>query len=570
MKYTLLAATMGVIFSQSTHAATYKLEELATSTNAKLHYVTAFNNNGDAIGVTRGQYNMPIDTAAIDFDDSGLKSAYDNQKAYEESIDKTITFTLEDIENNIINADALTFLMTFLQQRTRDPKWQKISDQVAVDYLNEAEEVILFDQQSPDYEGLTRSVINQYTAVSEDNSKVAWGSAPYQKIKFTPEGRDEDTYFIRDFESRAVVVSPFGEKTTLLPVYDTHGGMSLASDITLLADGTYLVVGDSSTGIPEDRQKNLDDNCDGVDEPASVCIWSYKTSETPLFDRRAMQWHLDSEFNVISATELGLGLTPKDDEGMAFRSTAVGVNTLGLVVGYSDIRWKDTDSRVSMPVYFKDGNVIPFVDQEDDYYRGKSVAVNDDNIITGYATRRISGVDRSKFFYHDVTTGDTKFPEDFFSSASSIGRDINNNGLIVGDGEVETSTSTNRRREGFLYDINAEKFTNINDLLPCYDTDGKTGYPYILAEAIAINDNNVIVGAATKTVKKTDALGNLVLDVNGNQEFESVVVPVKLTPINGEVESCPPSVQEPYERKGASFAWLAFLMLPLVAWRRRG
>lgn len=569
MKYTLLAATMGVIFSQSTHAATYQLEELATSTNAKLHYVTAFNNNGNAIGVTRGQYNMPIDTAAIDFDDAGLKSAYDNQKVYEESIDKTITFTLEDIENNIINADALTFLMTFLQQRTRDPKWQKISDQVAVDYATEAQEVILFDQQSPDYDGLTRSVINQYTAVSEDNSKTAWGSAPYQKIQFTPEGRDEDTYFVRDFESRAVVVSPFGEKTSLLPVYDTHGGVTLASDITLLADGTYIVVGDSSTGIPEDRQKNLDDNCDGVDEPVAVCIWSYKTSETPLFDRRAMKWHLDSEFNVISATELGLGLTRKDDEGMAFRSTAVGVNTQGLIVGYSDIRWKDTDSRVSMPVYFKDGNVVPFVNQEDDYYRGKSVAVNEANVITGYATRRISGVDRSKFFYHDISTGDTKFPEDFFSSASSIGRDINNNGLIVGDGEIETSTSTNRRREGFLYDINTEKFTNINDFLPCYDTDGKTAYPYILAEAIAINDNNEIIGAATKTVKKTDALGNLVLDVNGKQEFESVIVPVKLTPINGEVESCPPTVQDPYERNGASFTWLAFLMLPLVAWRRR-
>ncbi|ATC94531.1 DUF3466 family protein [Pseudoalteromonas tunicata] len=571
MKYTVLAASLAALLAPNVWAATYKLEELGTKETAKHGYVTAFNNNGEAIGVTRGEFSLKIDNQIIDYDDSTLKTAYNNQKKYEESINKTITFTLDDIKNGTINADALTFVMSVIQSRNRDPKWQKISDQIAVDFSSPVNEVTLFDIPSVDFDGLTRSTTNYYTAITEDGVKAAWGTSPYSKITFTPEGKDEVTYFVRDFEARGLVISASGEQTALSPIYDTHGGVSIATDIKQLTDGSYVVVGDSSIGIPEDRQKNLDDNCDNKDEPTEVCIWSFKTADVPLFDRRASLWRLDSNLNVTSVENLGLALTPKEDEGNAFRSSALGVNSSGIAVGYSDMRWKEDNGWVSQPVYFNNGVVTPIVTQ-DKYYRGlsgKAVDINDNNIITGYHTQLISGVVRTKFFYHNIATSETVFPTDFFSSSSSTAHDINNAGFIVGEGEVETSTSSNRRREGFLYDLNSNTFTNVNNFLPCYDTDGKTAYPYVVGEAIAINDNNEIIGSATKTVKKRDSLGQVTVDSTGKEEFESIVVPVKLTPITGSIESCPPTVQQPYERQGGSLAWLSFLLFPLVTWRRR-
>jgi len=576
MKNKLIALAVAGVLSPQIHAATYKVVELGSAETAKHSYVTDFNDEGTAIGAVRGNYNLPIDISAIDFEDSSLKNLWDNQEAYEESIDKQITFTLQDIEAGNINADALSFMLTFLSGKRSDPNWQKLDDSVVVSFENGPQEQVIFDSQllidSGDYQydGLSRSVTNNFTAISENGVKVGWGSPVYTKEMFTPDGEtQEELFYLREFESRGIVIKPDGSQILIEPEYNEHGGMSIITDISQRDGGGYILVGDVSTGIPEDRQKNLDDNCDGKDEPEAVCVWLYKNQSNELFDRRAVKWTLDAEFNLTNTETLGLALTPEEDEDYAFKSTALTVNAEGIAAGYSHMRWKDTESIVTMPAYFKDGEALGFIEQDDDWFGGQASDINDNNVIVGYANKTISGTTRTKFYYHDINTGQTMFPEDYFSSSSSIARDINNQGIIVGEGETETNTSSNRRREAFMYEIHAEKFTNINDLLPCYANNGEDRYPYIVAEATGINENNEIIGSATKTVKKRDAKGDIVIDSTGQEEFESVVVAVKLVPIEGDIEKCPTQAADTYERQGASFGFLSVLLLPLVAFRRR-
>ncbi|MGO2128373.1 MAG: DUF3466 family protein [Pseudoalteromonas prydzensis] len=574
MKYKLLAASILAAMSTSALSATYQLTELSTLDEAKHHYVKDVNESGHIIGVANGIYNLPIDVSYIDFKDSLITRAYDRQKDYFELINKQITFTLDDIENNnaaATNPDAHSFMLSFLTAQAANPEYQKLANIIGYNVLNgEAQEQVLFDIASVDYDGLTRSVSNNYNAVAEDGIVVGWGSAPYKKTVFTPDGKTEqETRFVRDFISRGIIVSPSGLSVPLVPEFDEYGGISTASDIVKTNSG-YTVVGQVSTGIPADRQENIDDNCDGEDQPISVCIEALHSSTSArLFDTRAVKWSLDSNLNITNTELLGLGLTPEEDDDFAFISNALAVNNKGIVVGFSDIRDNNRSSTIrSLPVYYKDGKVVEMLNQEDDWTGGKALAISEEDVIVGYGIKRIESENRLKFFYHDIASNSTVFPADFFNSSTSIANDINDNGYIVGEGETDVFNVGSRRRAGFLYQIGEDAITNINDLLPCYEADGETRYKYVVSEAKVINNNNEIFGVATKTVEKTDTLGGVVRDINGEIEYESIVVPVKLSPINGEVESCTDPETDTYKRQSASFPWYTLLLLPLVGLRR--
>jgi len=581
MKKSLVALSILTGLSAHVHGAVYQVEELSTLDIAKHHYVTDANNNGEVIGQARGVYNLPIDVSYIDFSDSQITNAYDDwERSQFEAIDKEITFTLDDIEAGNLNADAHRFMLSFLSTSSvnSDANWQKIADSVAVNFTpSPATEQVLLDEQSNHYDGLTRSVANLYNAISEDGVRAGWSSAPYEQIEFTPSGDDEaQTYFVRDFRSRGVVVGVDGTVVTLPVISDLYGGQGTANDIVMRPDGGYYVVGDSSTGVPEDRQDNYDDRCDGEDEPVAVCVWeienrSASNTRNGLYDRRATLWTLDADLNVVDTKNLGLGLSIEEDENSAFVSTALAVNAQGIAVGYSHIRDNNNDNRINtLPALFKDGEVLEIIDQEDDWYSGKATAITDNGIVTGYATKNIEGRRTTKFFYHNIETGTTVFPTDYFTSSSSVGRDINEQGVIVGEGEVDVVNSGSRRREGFIYTLGDDKIANINDLLPCYDVDGESNYPYTFAEATAIDDDNIIYGVATKTEHKLNSFGEVEVDSDGETLYESVAKPVKLTPIaGGEVEECPPEAAETYERQSGSLGWLALLALPLLGWRRK-
>lgn len=576
MKYKLLAASILATLSTSAISATYQLTELGSSENAKHSYVTDVSESGHIIGVANGLYNLPIDTSYIDFSESIIKNSYSNTEDAFELSDKVITFTLDDIENNdavATNSDAHSFMISFLSSISTNFEYQKISSLIGVNFNDSTlTEQPLFDIASVDYDGLTRSTTNLYNAVSEDGVSVGWGSAPYDKVLFTPDGDDEaETWFTHEFIERGIVIGADGLQVPLIPEFNEHGGTSRANDIIKTNSG-YTVVGNISIDIPADRLENIEDSCDNEDEPISVCVNLLNSNiSRGLFNKRAVKWELDESLNITSVEELGLALTPDEGETEddAFISTALAVNSNGVAVGSSHTRYyKDDDIILTMPVYYKDGAVVDFINQEDDWQGGKALAISNNDVITGYAIKRIEGTLRNKFFYHDIATGNTVFPTDYFSSSSSYGNDINGQGYIVGEGEVGVSDSS-RRKEAFVYKIGEDKITNLNDLLPCYETDGETNYAYTMAEAKVINENNEIFGVATKTVEKRDSLGGIVTDIEGNIEFESVAVAVKLTPIaNGEVENCAPPEAEVYERNSASFPWFTLLLLPLVGIRR--
>ncbi len=569
MKFKIVAAAIAVILSPQVSAEKYKIVELGALESAKHSYVTDINNNNETIGLTQGNFNYQVDLTSIDFSEQVIKNAYDQQVRTEELKDKEITFTLDDIESGNLTADSLSFMLAFLNSLSGNPQYQKVADTLAVNYQNGVVEQTLFDVESPDYEGLTRSVSNNFTAITDDGTRTAWGSAPYIKEMFTPENKtEEEIFYTREFSQRAVVIKPTGEKTILAPDFNDYGGVSIATDIVQKDNGEYIVVGDVSTAIHDTRQAVIDDNCDGLDEPIDVCVWieKNKTAVTnTLYDRRAVKWTLDANYDVKETEILGLAITLLEDEKLTFRSTALAINKNEIAVGYSHTRIKEdiNSTLYSMPVYFREGETHTFIDLDDDWRAGVASDINDSNILVGHVFKPKGTDNISKFFYHNTDTNVTTFPDDYFSSSSSVARAINNHGLIVGEGEVE-STNSNPRREAFLYDINAETFTNINDFLPCFSEDGETPYPYVVTEATGINEQNVIVGTATKTVPKRDSFGNVVAG-----EEESIVVAIKLEPTGGEIDNCPAKPKDTFERSGASFQWLSLLLLPLIGLRRR-
>ncbi len=590
MKRSLLAAAVFAAFSPTIAAKTYTLQELDSYNSAKHSYATDINDAGEVIGVARTVYNLPIDLSVIDFEDATLTRGYDNYVRLAEEIEKEVTFTLADIEAGTINADAQQFLLDFFEAVRSDPRWQKVLEPIAIDFKNGTGEQVLFDVENDDYQGLTRSTYNQLNSVSEDGVKVGFGSAPYEKIAFTPdsENAEEETHHVRDFINRAVIVDKEGNVIELAPEFATYGGLSKASQIRK-TDSGYIVVGNQSIGTSDTQQELVDDTCDGKNQALQNCYERFINNSLPLYHNRATMWVLDDNLNVTETINLGLGLTPTEDDDRALLSQAITVNSTGTAGGYSHVRWRDTDGVVINPVYFKNGEVFSFVDQQE-YTAGGQVnaiatvnngQIGNQEIITGYAVKTFSGINKTKFFYHNVDENKTYYPQDFFEASNSIARDINVNGIIVGDAQVKPTSSGNERYEGFIYDTNligqtdssgneVNPFVNVNDLLPCYDADGETAFPYTVAELTAINDKNEIVGIATKTVQKKDAFGELVVDKNGEPEFESIIVSVKLTENpNGEPESCKTPEQEKYERQGASLSWLGMLLLPLVSWRRR-
>ena len=575
MKYKLLAASVLATLSTSALSATYQLTELGDFEAAKHTYVTDVSESGHVIGVANGLYNLPIDISYIDFTESSINSAYDAEVARFKEIDKEITFTLDDIENNdaiYTNADAHTFMVRFLSNLSSNFEYQKISSIIATNYNSGViTEQPLFDIASVDYDGLTRSTSNFYNGVAEDGTTVGWGSAPFDKVSFTPDGdTEEETWFTRDFIERGILISADGVEVPFVPEFTEHGGTSKASDI-VATDTGYIVVGNVSVSIPAERQTTITDNCDGLDEPVMACIESLNSRSTRgLFNKTAVKWTLDSAFNVTSTELLGLALTPEEDEDTnPFISNALAVNKNDVAVGFSNTRYFDRDSTIlTMPTYFKDGEVVDFINQQDDWQAGKAFAINDNDIVVGYASKGIEGSLIAKFFHHNINTNTTVFPEDYFTSSNSYANDINNQGYIVGEGEVGDTAST-RRSEAFLYKIGDDKITNLNSLLPCFDSDGETSFSYKMVEAKSINENNEVFGVATKTVEKLNSRGEVVTDINGNIQYESVAVAVKLSPIaNGEVENCKAPDTEFYERSSASFSWFGLLLLPLVGLRR--
>ncbi|GMM84547.1 DUF3466 family protein [Pseudoalteromonas sp. MTN2-4] len=577
MKKTILAASMLSVLSSTAFAATYQLTELPRYANGKNTFISDVNESGDIIGAATELFNYAIDVSQLDIDDADLKTSYDSYLRRLADRNEEATFTLDDIKNGIsaTNADANSFMLGFLAAKSSDAEYQKLNDRIGLTITaNSADEFVIFDTQSSNADSLTRSVTNFPTAITNDGVIAAWGSAPYRTEVFTKEGEDDKTFYVRDWSSRGLVISPSGKRVTLEPELDTYGGYSSVADIVLLDSGNYIAVGNSSVSIPENSQESYNEQCDGVDELVQVCSWNLQRSS--FYNTEAYQWELDNNFNVISTKKLGLGLVRKEDEKGTFSSFALATNKNGVSVGYSNVRNTDDDRLYSYEQagYFKDGQFIRIHDHEDYIQGGKAIDINNNNIVIGnyYEQGRSFGggviVRKKVGFYYDINADTYKEIPAFFNGSKATLRDINDQGQIIGQGEIEKNTSV-PKYEAFLYEIGSDTVTNINDFLPCKAEDGST-FPYTIAEATKITESGHIYANATKTVERRDSLGQVMKDSEGNIEKEAVSVPVLLTPIaGGTIEECTASEAEQYERQSASFGFISLFALPLLWLRRR-
>lgn len=577
MKRKLLAASIIAAFSSPLFAATYQLTELPLAPDAKHTYVIDANDSGEAIGQTRVVFNLPIDISYIDFEDSSITGFYDQVKAEYEQIDKTIPFTLDDIKNNnahLTNADAHSFMLRFLGNLATSAEYQKVVDGYVLRFSGQqTDEVTLFDTQSSDYEGLTRSVVNYLNAIASDGSIAGWGSAPFSKTAFTTNDDKQKTLFETPWSSRGIVISPSGQKVTIEPKETQYGGFTKAMDIVQLDDGSYLVAGQSSVSVSTAGQKLYDEICKGESESIVVCNWTRQRNGS-FYNANAYLWKLDADFNLVEQTDLGLGVIPVEDEEKALTSGAIAVNKNGLVVGFSQVQMFETDADKklyqSVAGYFKDGKFVAAPVVKKYYESGKAVDINDHNVMIGNQFREIPGNGTSTVgFYVDIDNNVEQDIQGFFLGSDVAARSINNQGYIVGQAEIDKINGQDRRREAFIYKIGDEKIQNINTLLPCKDPATGEAFKYTVAEANVITESNVIYGIATKTVEKRNTKGEVVKDADGKVEYESIAVPVQLTPISGEVENCLAPEVEKYERQSASWGWISLLLLPLVAIRRK-
>jgi hypothetical protein len=280
-------------------------------------------------------------------------------------------------------------------------------------------------------------------------------------------------------------------------------------------------------------------------------------------------------------------VTPHPEDDRSFFSRALAVNNSGVAVGYAT-GWDNNEvitptvnerASASYAVVFKEdaeGNKTVFDLNQQHYQFGSfinySIAhdINDSGIAVGYARSEETFV--QKFFYVDTSKSDSEveiiLPKDFFGSSQSIAYAINEQGIIVGQGQIEThneSTRNPRRTAAFIYDLSSDnpEIIDVNKLLSC-DT------PYDIITAKDINDAGQISATAIMQATSYDEKGEQILDENGNAVMIDVARAVLLNPIDGEQDDCG-DFEEKVERQGASssvFVLLSLLGLTLFSRRK--
>lgn len=548
IKQLVSAISLSLLAAGHVSAAKYTLTELPTDTVAKNNFGSAISEAGE-VGVTgAAPYNPPLDFSLFNFDDENLQES------------------LKDVEaaraGNPITEDYLTLFNTVNGQE-ENVFFQQLGDNIAFVVDNgEKTEVIGFDQIDPETGNLTRSVDTIITDLGLSNVVTGIGNGPYRKLNYVNNNDQDVTYFINDFIKRGFVQIN-GQTIPLLPVDDTLGGVTAALGVNRsnqVAGFTSIRVTDSMATLIE----SCNDDTSRGDEPVEGCLQELrKKANESAFERRGMIWTIGDDGTVVDSRQLGLLVQPEADDTRIYFSAANAINDNGIAVGSSlDYYRGNTESLREFAAIF-DGDTVTGITDHEEFYFSTATDINNSNVVVGYALKGINGFERSKFFVHDMATGTTTYPVDFFSSSSSIARAINDNGLVVGEGEVETDSSSTRRRAGFLYDVNTGTFENLNDLLPC-DLD------YDIVQATDINENNEISATASVFVQARDIRGDLMTDENGDPIMENKVVAVKLTPVpGGQIDACQSEPDEPFERKGGSLWWmlLAFVLVPFKKFR---
>jgi hypothetical protein len=561
MTKTRLAATLSLalIVAPVTQAARYRVVELPVANKGQSIFPSAIGEDGNIVVNVTGAFNIPIDLDLLDFDSEALTN---------------VLTDVESARNGNFNSSDYEIILALIKAADDTQNSQQIANSVGF-LVSESETTYIsgFDQFSDQNNEFTFNSTTLVRDVNDSGFSVGTGEGFYSNLDYTLESGENVTFVLHDFGVRAFV--NFGNTVVGLPAPMTSaGGISEAYGINesnqVIGYGSTLTVSDSL----ETSLANCEDDELRGDVPLESCINSiistFTGSATSFAQLRGLIWQLDEQGNLLDTKELGILFEPDADDASNYSSQAFAINDNGIAVGVSNGQYTENDVTVvrNFAVIFNQGEIINITPELDSNVARSSntissaADINNDNFVVGHQVKSVNGTNRKKFFVYDMLLGETTFPNDYFLGSSSIALDINNNGMVVGYGEVDASL-TGRRNEGFLYDIAAEQFYGIRELISCDS-------PYTIVQANSINDRDEIAATALYSGPARDSRGEILLDSTGNEIQVERVTAVKLEMIpGGEIDECESIVDEiNRKRQGASVNWMLGFGALILGWRR--
>ena len=561
MTKTRLAATLSLalIVAPVSQAARYRVVELPGADKGQSTFPSAIGEDGNIIVNVTGVFNIPIDLDLLDFDSEALMN---------------VLTDVESARNGNFNSTDYEIILALIRAADGTQSSQQIADSVG--FLvseNDTTYIPGFDQFSDQNNEFTFNSTTLVRDINDSGFSVGTGEGFYSNLDYTLESGENVNFVLHEFGTRAFV--NLGHTVVGLPApVISAGGISEAYAINesnqVIGYGSTLIVSDSL----ETSLANCEDDELRGDVPLKSCIngiiSSFTGSASSFAQLRGVIWQLDEQGNLLDTKELGILFEPDADDTSNYSSQALAINDNGIAVGVSNGQYTENDVTVirNFAVIFNQDEIINITPEPDRNVARSSntissaADINNDNLVVGHQIKSVNGTNRRKFFVYDMVLGETTFPNDFFLGSSSIALDINNNGMVVGYGEVDASLA-GRRNEGFLYDIAAEQFHGIRELISCDS-------PYTIVQANSINDKNEIAATALYSGSARDSRGEILLDSTGNEITVELVTAVKLELIpGGEIDNCDSIVDEiNRERQGASVTWMLSLGLLILGWRR--
>ena len=580
MKRTQLAAAVLLATgSVSAVAATYSVTPLPLEDKSRNYFATSIDNAGKMLATVESEYNPPVDVEQLE-DDTTYFDLYGGSLENE-----------DDARQGVFTDADYTFIVSYLISNQSASVGQKLTSyRTYMTDTNDFDLVPGLDEVTDKFDDYTQSV----EAIGQDslNGNFIVGDSTGLVILDEYEDEDGDTinYTYPETTQQAFVQSS-NNTSILTPVDDTLGGFASArainsnlqvagfstvSFLDTVDDAIEICEDDELRGdIPEGRcYYNIyagDFNVPRISSYFVTNSTSFMSSFILASEVNATIWQIDVNGDIISTDTFPLLFDPDEDSTTHYFTYAYDINNQGIAVGEGLTGDTVTITRPNssglteserVATVFRDGETVELLPREENLL-SQAIAINDNNWVTGAVLRASSDIARARLFAYNLDTTEQVYPDGFFTTSAVIANAINNNNIIVGKADIEATSDTLRETHAFMYDIETEEFTDLNDLISC-DSD------YELVEALDINDDDEIIANARIKKASTYITGVEIINSEGETVEVDSIVAVKLTPSTGTIEDCDGEEEdEPYERSGASSSQLGLLLLAGMAFIRR-
>jgi len=526
-------------------AASYDIVELPTKELSVNQFGSVIDNTGQMLITITRPFNLPIDRSLLDLS----RFTFSDPDAAAAGNFNIVDYTLV-VSNLLDNTTNNAFI------------GQKLSSQLVYKTDgNDFSYVNGFDTETDGTDGFTFAQTGRVADAVNGTHIVGTMAGKINQIPYTNAADESVTFTINDFTNRAFV--QVGEKVVgLVPDAMRAGGFSSAAAI----NDNLQVAGTMGISISEGLETAITSCSDPDvrgDIPIEACLFALRT--TGQFSsgtaRRAVVWQVDANGELIDKTIYGLPFTPSAEITGTLSTQATDINNSGVAVGNTAV---EVGSVFSVGAAIFENGVTTRLLDDNDLLPNFASGINNNGYAVGYQSIRVSRtVSTNRLFTVDTNTGESSFTDGFFNRSSTTPRAINNNNVVVGNADSEGGQGQ-RSQSGFIYDIDANTFTNVNSLVACNSE-------YDIVALNDINDSGEIIGDAVVRRPARDARGNEVKDGDGNFVLVDVVVAVKLEPTGAPPSECEPSEEEAAlaERQGASAGILTVFGLLVISLFRR-